>query len=67
MQSLYMDLSVCITDLDELQSTELLPFQGYFEAEFRRMKAARERWETLTEERKEEIRKRMRNVRSMKP
>ena len=42
---------------------EALPFQGYFEAEFRRMKAEKERWESLPEDRKAEIRERMRKVR----
>ncbi len=48
----------------ELRS--LLPFQGYFESEYNRMRSARERWATLSEERKAEIRERMRNVRSIR-
>lgn len=44
----------------ELRS--LLPFQGYLETEFNRMKAARERWDSLPEEKKAAIRERMKNV-----
>ena len=40
-----------------------LPFQGYFESEFHRIMAARERWESLPEDRKAEVRERMRNAR----
>ena len=40
-----------------------LPFQGYFKGEFHRIMAARERWESLPEDRKSEIRERMRNAR----
>jgi hypothetical protein len=40
-----------------------LPFQGYLEGEFRRIKAAKERWNSLPEDRKAEIRARMKNGR----
>ena len=39
-----------------------LPFQGYFEGEFKRIKAGRERWESLSEERKAEIRERIKHA-----
>ena len=41
----------------------VLPFQGYFEGEFRRIKAAKERWNSLPEDRKAEIRDRIKNAR----
>ena len=40
----------------------VLPFQGYFEGEFKRSAVARERWEALPEEKKAEIRERMKKV-----
>ena len=39
-----------------------LPFEGYFSSEYHRIKSARERWESLSEERKAEIRERIRHV-----
>jgi rubredoxin len=41
-----------------------LPYEGYFQSEYARMKAAKERWNALSEDRKAEIRERMRNVRA---
>ena len=41
-----------------------LPFQGYFEAEFNRIKSARDRWDSLSEDKKAEIKERLRNARS---
>ncbi|MCL4341299.1 MAG: hypothetical protein M1431_04290 [Candidatus Thermoplasmatota archaeon] len=43
-----------------------LPFEGYFRSEYRRIRAARERWESLSEDKKAEIRERIRNVRTSK-
>ena len=40
-----------------------LPFQGYFESEYTRMKAARARWDALPEEKKAGMRERMKNIR----
>ena len=40
-----------------------LPFEGYFSSEYHRIKSARERWESLSEERKAEIRERMKRIR----
>ena len=40
-----------------------LPFQGYFEAEFNRIKSARDRWDSLSEDMKAEIRERLKNAR----
>ncbi len=40
----------------------LLPFQGYFEAEFDRMKAAREHWKSIPEEQKQAIKERLKGV-----
>ncbi len=40
-----------------------LPLQGYFESEYTRMKSARARWDALPEEKKAEIREKMKNVR----
>lgn len=40
----------------------LLPFQGYLETEFKRMRAARERWDALPEERKAEVRTRLKRL-----
>ena len=40
-----------------------LPFQGYFEGEFGRIKAGRERWESMTDEQREEVRQRMLKIR----
>jgi hypothetical protein len=42
---------------------KLLPFQGYFESEYTRMKAARARWNALPEEKKAGMRERMKNIR----
>ncbi len=39
-----------------------LKFEGYFEVEYNRMKSARARFDALPEEKKREIRERMRNV-----
>ncbi len=41
-----------------------LPYEGYFRSKYTKMKAARERWESLSESEKEQIRERMRNVRN---
>ena len=41
-----------------------LPFQGYFEAEFNRIRSARDRWDSLSEDKKAEIRERLKNARS---
>ena len=41
-----------------------LKFEGYFEAEYNRMRSAKERWLALPEQKKAEIKERMRNVRS---
>ena len=43
-----------------------LKYQGYFESEYNRMRSARERWNALSEDKKAEIRERMRNVRTVK-
>ena len=43
-----------------------LKYQGYFEPEYNRMRSARERWNALSEDKKAEIRERMRNVRTVK-
>jgi hypothetical protein len=40
-----------------------LPFEGYFSSEYHRIKSARERWESLSEERKAETRERMKRIR----
>ena len=40
-----------------------LPFQGYFEGEFKRIKAGRERWESMTDEQREEVRQRILKIR----
>ena len=40
-----------------------LPYEGYFRTEYTRMKAAKVRWDALPEDRKAEIRERMRNTR----
>lgn len=42
---------------------EALPFQGYFEGEFKRIIAAKQRWESLSDDKKAEIRGRLKNVR----
>ncbi len=39
---------------------DALPFQGYLEAEFKRIKAARERWESLPEDDKAAVKDRLR-------
>ena len=49
---------------EDLRST--LPFQGYFEGEYRRIKAGRERWESMTDEQREEIRQRITKIREGK-
>lgn len=43
---------------------QMLPCEGYFESEFNRMRSARERWLALPEQKKAEIRERMRNVKA---
>lgn len=43
-----------------------LEYQGYFETEYNRMKSARERWESLPDAKKQEIRERMRNARTQR-
>ena len=40
-----------------------LPFQGYFEGEFKRIMAAKQRWESMTDEQREEVRQRMLKIR----
>jgi hypothetical protein len=42
---------------------EALPFQGYFEGEFKRIMAAKQRWESLSDDTKAEIRERLKHVR----
>ena len=39
-----------------------LPYEGYFKAEFYRIKNGKQRWANLSEERKAEIRERMRSL-----
>jgi hypothetical protein len=39
-----------------------LPFEGYFSSEYHRIKSARERWESLSEDKKEAIRERIRHA-----
>ena len=39
-----------------------LPFEGYFSSEYHRIKSARERWESLPEDRKAEMRERIKHV-----
>ena len=39
-----------------------LPFEGYFSSEYHRIKSARERWESLSEDKKAEIRERIRHA-----
>ena len=41
-----------------------LKFEGYFESEYNRMRSAKERWLALPEQKKAEIRERMKNVRN---
>ncbi|MCL5732093.1 MAG: hypothetical protein M1285_01720 [Candidatus Thermoplasmatota archaeon] len=41
---------------------DALPFQGYFEGEYRRITKARERWESLTDEQRTAVRDRMRAI-----
>lgn len=41
----------------------LLPFQGYFKAEFTRIGSARARWESMTEEQKAIVRSRLESAR----
>ena len=43
-----------------------LPYQGYFQGEFTRLKAARERWESLSEEEKQGVLDRLKNIRNSK-
>ena len=45
---------------------EALPFQGYFEGEYRRITKARERWESLTDEQRTAVRDRMKAIREGK-
>ena len=47
---------------DEIKSQ--LKFEGYFESEYNRMRSAKERWLALPEQKKAEIRERMKNVRN---
>lgn len=42
------------------ESRSLLPYEGYFESEYRRMKSARERWDSLPEDEKARIKARLR-------
>jgi hypothetical protein len=39
-----------------------LKFQGYFESEYNRMKSARERWESVPDEKKQEILSKLKNA-----
>ena len=41
-----------------------LKYQGYFESEYNRMRSAKKRWLALPEQKKAEIRERMKNVRN---
>ena len=43
-----------------------LPYQGYFEREFTRIMAARERWKSLGEEEKKKVLDRLKNIRNSK-
>ena len=43
-----------------------LPYQGYFQGEFTRLKAARERWESLSEEEKQGVLDRLKDIRNSK-
>ncbi len=43
---------------------KMLPYEGYFKSEYTRMRTARERWGSLTEEEKAEARERLRNARN---
>lgn len=43
-----------------------LPYQGYFQGEFKRLKAARERWESLSEEEKQGVLDRLKDIRNSK-
>ena len=43
-----------------------LPYQGYFQGEFTRLKAARERWESLSEGEKQGVLDRLKNIRDSK-
>ena len=51
-------------------SLDFVPFiravgiEGYFESEYNRMRSAKERWLALPEQKKAEIRERMKNVRN---
>ena len=42
---------------------EALPYQGYFEGEFKRIVAAKQKWDSLPEDKKAEIKGRLKNVR----
>ena len=42
---------------------DTLPFQGYFEGEFKRIVAAKQKWDSLPEDKKAEIKGRLNNVR----
>ena len=39
-----------------------LPFEGYFQSEYNRIRAARERWDSLPEDKKAEVRERIRHA-----
>ena len=43
-----------------------LKFEGYLDSEYNRMKSAKKRWLTLPEQKKAEIRERMKNARQNK-
>lgn len=45
----------------------MLPFQGYYESEYNRIKAARERWESMTDSDRQKARERLMSIRSQKP
>lgn len=45
---------------------DMLPFQGYYESEYNRINAARERWESMAESDKEKAKERLRSLRSQK-
>lgn len=49
---------------DDLRSR--LPYEGYLQSEYTRIKAAKERWESLPEDKKAEIRERMKSIRNPK-
>ncbi|MFG1545906.1 MAG: hypothetical protein AAE976_05340, partial [Thermoplasmataceae archaeon] len=45
---------------------EALPYQGFFEGEYRRIIKAKERWESLTEDQRSAVRDRMKAIREEK-